>query len=221
MDKIYRFKKPISIIVVGKKGRGKTNLIKHLILYNTVYNKYFQFGIVFTGTKYDNEYDYIDEDENIIQGWDESVFDKYVSYLEEQKEKLGKKMPPNFMILDDLIGKLQKSGSFTNFVCCIRHLNCTLILSTQYLRKVTATELRENMDLAFMFRTNNGLSIDGAFEAFGGQFRKIDHFKSALYAATKEPHACMVYIDEHDSIKDCYKKYKAPNMTKVKTKIKF
>ncbi|ETO00119.1 hypothetical protein RFI_37338, partial [Reticulomyxa filosa] len=76
VEKIYDFNKPLSIIVIGKKGKGKTNLVRHLILRNTVHNHYFHFGMVFTGTKYDNEYDYLPDDK-VVEGWNEQVFQKY------------------------------------------------------------------------------------------------------------------------------------------------
>ncbi|ETO03166.1 hypothetical protein RFI_34243 [Reticulomyxa filosa] len=169
-EKIYYFKKPLSIIVI-------------------VHNHYFHFGMVFTGTKYDNEYDYLPDDK-VVEGWNEQVFQKYVKFLEEKKKEFGDNFPPNFIILDDLIGKLTKSPMFTNFICCIRHMNCTLIMCTQYLRKATSTELRENIDMAFIFGTKFGLTIDGLFEAFGALFGDPKEFQRVLSSVAKEPYAC-------------------------------
>ena len=47
-NKIYIFNKPKTILVIGKKGSGKSNLIRNLLLKNCVDHKYFNFGIVFT-----------------------------------------------------------------------------------------------------------------------------------------------------------------------------
>jgi len=160
-----------------------------------VHRKYFEFGIVFTGTKYDEEYDYL-PDEAVIDGWNEDVFGEYVDYLKEQKEKFGNKMPPNFMIFDDLIGLLYASKRFTNFIGTHRHTKTSVFITTQYLRKAIATELRENTKIAFMFNCRFALSLDGLYEAYGQLFRRRRDFFKLLDNVTEEDFTCLAYLDK-------------------------
>lgn len=219
--KLYEFTKPTVVSLVGKAELGKTNLLRHLIYKNTVDHKYFQFGIVFTGTKYDEEYDYL-PDEAVIDGWDEECFADYVDYLKAQVKRLGKKkMPPNFMIFDDLIGTLYASKRFTNFMGTYRHTKTTIFITTQYLRKAIATELRENTKIAFIFRTRFALSLEGLYEAFGQLFKRKRDFFKLLENVTTENFNCLAYFDTADTIDTCYYKYKAPDMSEKKIQIDF
>ncbi|ETO28847.1 hypothetical protein RFI_08279 [Reticulomyxa filosa] len=54
---------------------------------NSVHDHYFHFGIVFTGTKFDNEYDYLPANK-VISNWDEKVFSKHINFLKTKRKNL-------------------------------------------------------------------------------------------------------------------------------------
>ncbi|ETN99605.1 hypothetical protein RFI_37865 [Reticulomyxa filosa] len=75
--------------------------------------------------------------------------------------------------------------------------------------------------MAFIFGTKFGLTIDGLFEAFGALFGDPKEFQRVLSSVAKEPYACLLYLDKYETLKECYRKYKAPDMTNLKVKLKF
>ena len=96
------------VFLLGQQGVGKTNTIKYLITKNM--NK-FNFGICFTGTKFDRtDYSYIPQ-EYIIQGYDENILRNYLQGIEQYIEKYGS-APLNFIILDDLLMLLSRQDKF-------------------------------------------------------------------------------------------------------------
>ena len=79
-----KLKKSELLFFLGSPGSGKTNLVKFLVLKN---KERFNFGLCFTGTKFDyQDYSYLPE-EAIIQGYQEDVFDGYLAKLEEHAEE--------------------------------------------------------------------------------------------------------------------------------------
>lgn len=53
--------KPNSVtLIVAKPKSGKTHLVKY-ILYNWVYNDLIDFAVVFTNTKFNGDYDFIED----------------------------------------------------------------------------------------------------------------------------------------------------------------
>ena len=116
------------IFLLGQQGVGKTNTIKHLITKNI---DKFNFGIVFTGTKFDRtDYSYIPQ-EYIIQGYDENILRNYLHGIEQYIEKYGS-APLNFIILDDLLMLLSRQDKFfINFLGNMRHYNAVVLYSVQ------------------------------------------------------------------------------------------
>src|ERR1700733_4551004 len=101
------FTKPRIIICLGKPDSGKTNTIKYLILKNSVDKKIFNFGLVFTRTKFNNkDYTYI-PDKYIIEGYNEDVLKKFIAFLRDLIQKNTKFNC--FIVFDDLIGILNRN----------------------------------------------------------------------------------------------------------------
>ena len=53
------FKNPQIVVCIGKPKRGKSNATKYFILKNSIDKKIFKYGIVFTKTKFNNDYNYV------------------------------------------------------------------------------------------------------------------------------------------------------------------
>ena len=110
-------------VFVGKSERGKTHFLKWLVkdqMRRSV--NPLKFGMVMVRTTYKNSYRFVPQ-EHIFQGYDEEILQQYVSNLERMYEENGS-VPPNFIIMDDLVGILNNQTSwFTNLIGTYRHLN--------------------------------------------------------------------------------------------------
>lgn len=197
------FSKPQVILAVGKPRRGKSHLIKYLILKNTVDNKIFQFGIVFTRTKWDSDYKYIPK-QHVFEGYQPEVLKLYLEHLTEMKNP-----PPNFVVFDDLLGALNNNdGELQNFIISHRHYNTTIFLAAQFLNKGSSTTLRECCTDAFMFNSMQFLTIKALFENFGQGYRSVAKFKKAFFKCTSEPFTAMWFNNDQGA----YYCYRAPKV---------
>src|SRR4051794_28612861 len=94
-------------------------------------------------------------------------------------------MPPNFLILDDLMGRMNfYSRELTFFFATFRHTNTYVFICTQYVGgRGSSTALREFANLVFMWRTNTGNSVKLLFidENFSYRFNTIYSVVSRMF----------------------------------------
>ena len=92
IDKL--FKEPNGLaqlyVFVGKSGKGKSYLIRYL-LSAMLQKKKVNFGLVFTRTKFNNDYDFLPDDK--VMQYDEEILQNYVNNLEEMNKKKKKFHP--------------------------------------------------------------------------------------------------------------------------------
>ena len=220
-DDLIDFNRPRNTILVGKKHSGKTNLTRYLLLNYSIQKKKFKFGIVFTNTKFDEEYIFM-PDEYIIQGYDKPVFMNYIKQLEDFSKKNKKRPPSNFMVFDDLVGVLREDKEFINFICNHRHYSTSVFLSAQYLKKGIPTTMRECIDYGFFFNSKTEQTLKALYESFGQLFGDYKTFRNIFMNNTKEKFQSILYRAEFDDIDNAYKKFKSPDMSKhKKIKIEF
>ena len=113
--KDINFDKPQIVVCVGRPRMGKSNAVKYFLLKNILNKKIFKFGIVFTRTKFNDDYKYI-PDKYIYTEYKPELLKKYMNGLEKLKKKTGT-IPPNFVIMDDQQGLLNRQDSIlTNFI---------------------------------------------------------------------------------------------------------
>ena len=146
------FKKVAQVVLLlGRPNSGKSVAIRYLVVKNSLPPRsIFQFGICFTRTKFNSDYAFLPK-EAVISGYDEEVLKTYLEGLEKVKEH-GKKVPPNFVIFDDLMGLLSKNDPFLiNFFGTHRHTNTSIFLATQHLKSGANTSLSEVMIKAIVF----------------------------------------------------------------------
>ena len=214
------FSSPCIILSTGKCKSGKTNAIKYLILKNSIDKKIFNFGIVFTRTKFNSNYDYIDQ-KYVFQGYQVDVLKKYISNLENIMQKKGK-VPPNFIIFDDLLGLLSKQNGFlNNLFACHRHTNTSIFLCTQHLKSGASTTLREIVNYAICFNSKRRDTIESLYTEFGQLFDSYDEFRKHFLSVTKEKYHAMLYNSDIEYVNDNCLTYLAPSMDKINTVIKF
>ena len=204
------FKVPQIVVCVGKPKRGKSNATKYFILKNSVDNKHFKYGIVFTKTKFNDDYDYIPE-EYVYSKYDPEVLNQFIDGISKLDDK-----PPCFCIFDDQQGLLNKNDpTLVNFISIHRHLNCSLFFNFQYLYG-GAPVLRCCTTMALMFNAKGKRTIEGLFENYGQLFDNYNEFKRYFLSLTDEPYVAMLYIQDVDDLEDNYLYFKAPDMSKYK-----
>jgi ABC-type dipeptide/oligopeptide/nickel transport system ATPase component len=206
----FNFDRARIFVMVGKCGMGKSYLLRDLLRQFSEQGV-FEFGCVFTGTDFNPDYDFLPK--RAVHGnYSEARLAKYVGKLREWlEENPGEKMPPNFLVLDDLLGKIRiQSNVFSNLISTFRHYNMSIFITSQYFVKNISTLIRELTDYAFLFRTRFKNSQVSLFEAFGQLCDDQDEFNEILEEATKEEHSCLLYIAEAEDKSDAYVSYKAP-----------
>ena len=202
--------KPIFVVMVGKSMKGKSYLTRYLIT-DRFQSKKFEFGLVFTKTKFNDDYAFLPE-KSVKQGYNEDVLKKYIANLTKIKEK-QKKVPPNFLIFDDLVGVLSnQTDFFVNFVSTVRHFNTSVFICVQYLtgKKAITPIMREQTTHAIMFNSRTRRTLENLYESYGGLFDTLDDFKAYFMNATKEKYSAMLYLEANDERDENYITISAP-----------
>jgi hypothetical protein len=166
---------PFSIIITGMPGAGKTGFIKYIFLSNhpTYKEDPFKYGIVFTNTKFDNEYDYCPQ-KYVHAAYNEDILR---NFIELQKENSHHK---TFIVFDDCLDKKAfQSKLFTELVTQYRHLNINLIITAQYLKLVTPA-MKECCRYAILLKSSTEDSIKSNYESFGFGFSDRKKFEEYI-----------------------------------------
>jgi ABC-type dipeptide/oligopeptide/nickel transport system ATPase component len=198
------------ISIIGTCGSGKSFLLRNLI-YQFSKKDMFKFGIVFTGTSFNTDYQFM-PDGAVHSDYSEAKLEKYISRLRSWLEvNQGQKLPPNFLILDDLLGRIKiNSNIFNNLISTFRHFNMTIFITSQYFVKNISTLLRELTDVAFIFRTRFKNSKESLYNAYGQLLDSQDEFDEVLNEATKEKHSCLCYQARKEYKEESYCSFQAP-----------
>ena len=216
---------PSCILLVGKPKKGKTTALKYLLLKNSLDNfegsANFEFGLVFSKSKFTGEYDFIENQEYVFEDYDESILEKYLNKLKETLEN-GNEVPNNFVVFDDMIGVLNKlSPFFVNFLGTHRKTNTSIFFATQHLKTGSSTTLREITTHALIFNSKQMNTLQAVYENFGAMFKNIGEFKDNFWDITKEPYTAMLYLQDVDTIDDNYLSYKAPDISNWDYQLKY
>lgn len=210
------FSHPRVVLLIGKPRSGKTNTIKYWLLKNTVKKKVFKQGLVFTGSKFNNDYDYL-PDKLVYEGYQPDVLDNYLDVLEQTKKETGK-IEPSFIVFEDLVGILSKfDGHFINFTTKHRHYGITILLAVQYLNMGANTTLREITSHALMFKSTGFNTIESLWKNFGQKFDKFNDWKEFFAEHTKEPFTGLLY----DALDETYCEFRSPYVGDVDVKLKY
>ena len=212
---------PQVTLLIGSPRKGKSNAIKYFLL-NQMLNpaipdeKKYKFGIVMTGSKFNNDYKYLPQD-YVFEGVDHEELDNYLEALEEMKEE-SDYIPPSFVCFDDLVGILSKfDGPLNNFFSKFRHYNVHLYISVQHISTGASTLLREITTKAVMFNAQGHNTINHLFESFGQSFERYRDFKDFFLEHTKEPYTALV----RDADDETFSTFKAPDMSDVDVHVNY
>ena len=210
----FDFSRQNIFVLVGKQGSGKSYMLRNL-LYNFTKQNIFQFGVCFTGTAFNTDYDFLPEDA-VHSDYSEERLQQYINKIKEwMKSNKNKKPPPSFLILDDLLGKIKLSSPiFANLISTYRHYNMSVFITSQYMVKNISTLLRELADYAFIFKTKFKNSRIALYESFGQMLDNQDMFNSYLDKATEQQYHCLLYNANTDNKAESYHIYSADSKQK-------
>ena len=199
------FENPQVVVCVGKPKRGKSWTTKYLILKNSVDNKIFKYGIVFTRTKWNHDYDYV-PDQYVYDTYDPEILENYLEGLQNAET-----IEPNFVVFDDQQGLLNRNDPvLQNFVACHRHFKCSVFWNFQYLYG-SSPLIRECATISILFNSKGERTLRGLYENFGQLFENFNHFKDYFLQLTSEKYVGMLYISDIDNIDENYLYWKAPS----------
>lgn len=169
--------------VVGRRGSGKSVIIKDLLYYKR--NK-LPYGIVMSGTEAGNGFfsKFVPE---IF------VFDDFngpaLEKLVERQKKASKKgaMGKVFVVLDDLAfdSSIMKKPILRFIFMNGRHLNIFLIFSSQYVSDLGPPAIRANIDILLVCREAIQANRWRLYNMFFGCFESFEDFNKVLNACTE------------------------------------
>ena len=218
IDNLFQNKHSSLYILCGKSGKGKSHMTKYLLTDGLQSGK-FKFGLVFTRTKFNHDYDFLPDD-RVLEGYNEQVLEKYVNNLEKMIKKNGS-VPPSFLVFEDLVGVLNSSSEwFNNFISKFRHYSINIFICVQYLmgKRAISPIMREQTNFCIMFRSKTLRTLNNLFENFGGLFNSYEEFKEHLLSRTEQEYTACLYVESIDDIESNYIQILAP---KDYPKIKF
>ena len=198
------------IFIAGSPGSGKSNMIKYLM--SQMY-KSLHYGIIVCPTSYDG-YSWLP------QRWIHSTYnDSLIEGLMNIQE--SNKRNNTFIILDDCLGSINwNSNILQHFITTLRHMRITVMIATQYCSKIP-TLFRETVNYGFIFSQNSEPAFKGTFSAFGQSHSRWDKWRDWLMQQLSgDRHACVIYERDSNSEDKKYRKFKAPDMSNSKFRIK-
>lgn len=179
----FAFKIPYSCVIASKRNSGKTFLCNYLIKHFHD-NKLFDYYVLFSQTAHISGDFGCLPDKSKFQEFTKEKLDKIFAY--QEKAKNSKKPKQCLIILDDIVGAM--NNDFTGLINKIftlgRHYNISIIVLTQFLKRVITPTIRNNIDYLF-FSINNYPSLDTIFEMIVYPHDK-KHFINFVKNNTKE-----------------------------------
>lgn len=150
-----------TILVCARRGSGKSELIKYLI---KEFKDLFDTVIVISTTDFSGFYKQIIPEKNVSNTYEDKIIESLLNKLERINKGKNQRNPEFkrvLVVLDDVISdtRLASSKSLEKVYTKGRHYGITLILASQYIKKISPT-MRENTDYVFIGKhTENSRSI--------------------------------------------------------------
>jgi hypothetical protein len=207
---------PPTIVVIGKRGSGKSTLIADLMWYMRKIPMF----ICMSGTEEGNGFYGKHMHPLLIHG--EYKKDIVSSLIRQQKDKLKKCLKAGIdptsrpdlgtgLLLDDCGFKngLFRQEDMRLLFMNGRHWKICFIVSLQYMMGIPP-DLRTNIDFVFCLRENISANQEKLYKNFFGCFKKFSHFREAFEACTNN-YECLVLDNTSKStrVEDCVFYYKA------------
>lgn len=210
---------PNMFLFAGKVKSGKSFALRYMVQ-EIIKQKKFKFGWVFCKTAFNGSYDWMKP--NVTTGYSERVLMKYMGLLKRKREEVGRDMPPNFIIFDDLIGELNPNNQiFNNLITTFRHYNTSIFLATQFIKgNITKPTFREQVRYVFCW-PNGGVTNDkNLFDSFASSFfdnaRQLKiYFKAITDDQETKKHFAMLIDTSAHHIRQGIKRFQAGKIDEV------
>lgn len=186
------------IVAIGKRGTGKTYVIKDLLYYH----RDIPVGTLISGTEHANK-TFSDHIPSIFihKECSPELLDKVMKRqdvmmkrINKEKKMYGKTSldPRAFLILDDCLhdSSWAKNKNIKYVFMNGRHQKFFAVISMQYPLGIPPN-LRTNIDYVFIMRENNYSNRKRLYEAYAGMFPTFEVFCHVLDACT-ENYECLV-----------------------------
>ena len=150
---------PFSMLISGRSGSGKTNLMMNLMTRKEFYKSYFHYILVFSPTagEFDDMYKLLDlPDENIQNDFTKDDLENLITKRKDLIKKKGiewvGKNSRVLLILDDIIAdrNFLMSEQALKMFALLRHYLCSVIVMTQSYNKIPRA-LRLNCNATMIF----------------------------------------------------------------------
>ena len=195
---------PFSMIISGKSGSGKTNLLLNLLTKKEFYNNYFHYILIFSPTIGcgDDMYDVLKlPEENIMNDFNEehlnNIIEARKALIKEKGIEYVAKNSRMLIIMDDCIasqkGFLQSPSALKMFALLRHYLVSVIILIQSYNKIPRALRINSNATMVFpSTQSEIEVLID---EITPPNFKKRD-FEKVIDYATSEQYQ-FLYINNH------------------------
>jgi hypothetical protein len=150
---------PFSIMISGRSGSGKTNLLMNLLTKKELYGNYFNYTIVYSPTagSYDDTYKVLNlPKENFVKEFGKEELDQLIESRKELIDAKGiawvSKHSRVLIILDDIIANraFLESQTALKLFALLRHYLCSICVLVQSYSKLPRA-LRLNCNGVFVF----------------------------------------------------------------------
>lgn len=208
--------RPVTIVVIGKRGSGKSTLIADILWYMKDIPTFFCMSGTEEGNGFYSEYMHPlcihNEYKNDIV---EKIFSQQKKkHRECVKFGIDPRTKPELgtgLLLDDcgFDKKIMNNQSIRQIFMNGRHFQICFIVSLQYMMGLPP-DLRTNTDYVFCLRENIVNNQKKLYDNFFGCFKKFSHFQEAFNACTNN-YECLVLDNTTGSteLEDCVFYYKA------------
>jgi len=153
MIKRFIKKSPFCLFAIGSPSSGKSNLSRY-ICKSLLADKSIDYVIVFSPTYFsgDGNYDFLDED-FIYPMFKEDIL-RAIMTLQKKRVEKGDKSSL-LIVFDDCLGSVNwNSKIMTQLIANRRHYNCSLLITTQHIKKLPPI-MRSCVDYCCIFKTSN------------------------------------------------------------------
>lgn len=177
-----------TIVVVGRRGTGKTTLITDILYHK----RKLPAGLVISGTESGNGYyrQFV-PDSFIYEQYDEEVVKRLIDRQKNLK-RLKAKHADCFLLLDDCLFKpsIMRSETMRFLFMNGRHFSLMVVLAAQYLMDIPAA-VRCNTDYIFVFNDPILANRKRFYDHYFGIFKSFADFQ-AVYQSCTADHECLV-----------------------------
>lgn len=179
------------VIMSGKPKSGKTHLLKYI-----VYQHRYTFDriIMATPSIFSDPEDVAFLDSRGITF--PCGIDEIIDIYNEQMMNSDKSL---LLILEDMLDQIDmRNKVWGRLISTHRHINCSLIITTQYMKKSCSPVMRNMITEAFIFRDIQHESVKAIAETFSSELNVWEMKKLIADNLPKGGHYCLHYSSTRD-----------------------